>query len=102
MASQHHFELKSVFASREATQIGTLIKDLSHRISIFECHIAAEEKETRIYDPAHFAYSVSARSLAARRDNLRVTIAALEERLARLQADGADVSEQASDFSPSY
>lgn len=94
MASQHHFELKSASAAREADQIGTLIKDLSHRISIFDSHIAAEEKETRNYDPAHFAYSVSAKSLAARRDNLKVTIAALEARLARLKADGAVVWEE--------
>ncbi len=95
MASQHHFELKSASAAREAAQIGTLIKDLSHRISIFDCHIAVEEKETRIYDPTHFAYSVSAKSLAARRDNLKITIAALEARLTRLKADDAVVSEQA-------
>lgn len=95
MASQHHFELKLAFASREAAQIGTLIQDLKHRISIFDSHIALEEKETRIYDPAHFAYSVSAKSLAARRDNLKVTIAALEARLVRLKAEGAFAPEQA-------
>ncbi len=95
MKSERHFEIRSGSVSREVTQIGMLIADLNHRISIFDCHIATEEKETRIYDPSHFAYSVSAKSLAARRDNLKVTIAALEERLVRLQADSSVSSGQA-------
>lgn len=94
MESQHHFELKSASAEREAAQIGTLIQDLKHRITIFDSHIVAEEKETRNYDPNHFAYSVSARSLAARRDNLKVTIAALEARLARLKAHERSLPDQ--------
>ena len=95
MESQHHFELKSASAAREAVQIETLINDLKHRISIFDSHIAIEEKETRIYDPTHFAYSVSARSLATRRDNLKVTIAALEGRLAKLKVGGTVLREEA-------
>lgn len=84
MRNQHHFEIRSEFASHEVTQIRTLIIDLNHRIGFFDHHIAAEETATQIYDPSHFAYSVSAKSLAARRDNLKVTISALEARLARL------------------
>ena len=47
------------------------------------CDIASEEERTRISDRYDAAYSILARMLAIRRDNLRDTIAALERRLPR-------------------
>jgi len=43
-----------------------------------------EEERARIFDRSDAAYPILARSVAARRDNLMDTVAALKERLPRL------------------
>jgi hypothetical protein len=48
--------------------------------------IATEEERARISDRSNSAYPILARTLAARRDNLRDTIAALEQRLTTIKA----------------
>jgi len=49
--------------------------------------IAAEEEQAGVFDPSQAGYPILARTLAARRDNLKQTIAALERRLSDLPAD---------------
>jgi hypothetical protein len=61
-----------------------MIGDLDRSIQLLNCDIASEEERTRISDRSDAAYSLLARMLAARRDNLRETIAALEQRLSKL------------------
>jgi hypothetical protein len=68
-------------ALREARQTRRLIADIDRIIQILDSDIAAEEKQSRIFDLSQAEYPMVARALAARRDNLRETIAALEERL---------------------
>lgn len=67
--------------SNEAEQLGTLIADLDRLVQILECDIATEEARTQVFDPSDRAYPMLARTLTARRDNLQVTIAALQARL---------------------
>lgn len=82
MKIQRQFEV----ASREATQIGTMIRDLNRIIQLLDCDIAIFEEKAPVRDPANFAYPIAARTLAARRANLITTIALLEDRLANINA----------------
>ena len=76
MRNRRHFEN----ARREASQIRTMIADLDRTIQLLDSDIGVHEN-AMVDDPANFAYLVSARNLAARRDNLKITVAALEQRL---------------------
>jgi hypothetical protein len=62
-----------------------LISDLDRQVRILDHDIAAEEERARVFDPFNAAYPILARTLAARRDNLKETIAALEKWLASRQ-----------------
>ena len=65
-----------------AAQIRTLIDSISRNVQSLNYDIEAEEERTGCWDRRDPAYSVLARSLTVRRDNLAATIAALQERLA--------------------
>jgi uncharacterized protein YqeY len=67
-------------------QIETLVIDLIGRLRLLDSDIEAEEERTRCKDCRDADYSILARTLIARRDNLSVTITALRERLAALEA----------------
>jgi hypothetical protein len=84
MKHQRHFERASDVALREAARISALISDLDRVVRILDCDIDNEEERARVSDPFDAAYPILARTLAARRDNLKDTIAALERRLASL------------------
>jgi len=71
---------------REAAQIRTLISDLDRIVQMLNCDIATEEERARISDRSDVTYPLLARTLAARRDNLRDTIAVFEQRLATIKA----------------
>ena len=87
MKHQRHFERASSARSREAAQISKMISDLDRLIRILDCDIAAEEERARVSDRSDAAYPILARVLAARRDNLRDTITALEQRLSSLPVE---------------
>ena len=80
------FGIGSEKARREAEQIRTAIVDLDCTVQLLDCEIAAEELRARVFKPTHVAYPTLAKSLAARRDNLNGTIAALEKKLAAIHA----------------
>jgi hypothetical protein len=79
MKHQHHFE--SHGPSREALQTRTLIADIDRVVQILNSDIAAEEQQAGVFDRRQAEYPMLARALAARRDNLKGTIAGLERRL---------------------
>jgi hypothetical protein len=83
MKHQRHFDANDI-TSREAAQISKVIGDLDRLVRAHDCDIAAEEERAQVSDRSDAAYSILARTLTARRDNLRDTIAALEQRLANL------------------
>jgi hypothetical protein len=84
MKHQHHFGGANDVALRDVARISALISDIDRNVRILERDIAAEEERARVSDHRDSAYPILARTLAARRDNLRDTIAALETRLASL------------------
>jgi hypothetical protein len=83
---QRRFGTKVVAAAIEAARIKTLIDSINRTIQSLNYGIETEEKHTTCRDCRDPAYSVLARSLIARRDNLAATIAALEERLIRTRS----------------
>jgi ABC-type transporter Mla subunit MlaD len=82
MKHPRHFERAS--AAREALQIGELIADLDRIVRILNSDIAAEEEQAQVFERTRQEYPIFARTLAARRDDLTGTIAALERRLAAI------------------
>jgi hypothetical protein len=87
MKHQHHYGNASDVALRDAGQIRTLITNLDRVVQILACDVAAAEEEHEGSDRSKTAYPILARTLAARRDNLRNTIATLDQRLANLAAE---------------
>ena len=84
MKRQRHFDASETVL-REVAQIRNMIVDLDRSIQILDCDVANEEQRARVSDRSDPAYPILARALAARRDNLRDTIAALEQRLATIK-----------------
>ena len=80
------------------TQIELLIAEMRLSIRNLDTDIKAEEQRTRISDPGHIAYSTLAMAAIQRRDNLKRTIARLEDQQAamRLAAD-AQAPDRAAD-----
>jgi hypothetical protein len=85
MRSQRHYEIHRL-ALREAVQIRTLIAELDRVIRLLNRDIAAEEERARVYHQSDANYPILARTLTARRNNLKNTVAALEQRLAMTTA----------------
>jgi hypothetical protein len=86
MKHKRHIEA-STTALREARQTRTLIADIDRIVQILNIDIAAEEEQAWAFDPTLAEYPMLARTLTARRDNLRATIAALEQRLLNLPTE---------------
>ena len=75
---QREIEIKR----RAATQLRTMIAALEREVANLDHGISSELALARFRDPSHFGYPVSARTMQARRENLKATIAALWDRLA--------------------
>jgi len=74
------FETMRESAVREVAVIGRMLADLVRTVHLIESDIATEEARARVSDRSDVKYPVLARTLIGRRDNLRVTIATLEQR----------------------
>lgn len=61
-----------------------MIADLDRIVRILNSDIAAEEEQAQIFERSNPERPMLARMLAARRDNLAATIAALERRLVEI------------------
>jgi hypothetical protein len=83
MKHQRHFDTSEAY-QQEAIKLRKMIGDLDRSVGLLNCDISTEEERARIFDRSDVAYPMLARTLAARRDNLRDTITALEQRLSKL------------------
>jgi hypothetical protein len=81
MAKLHHSGIAQETALRQAAVIRGMMHDLGRTIQFLDIDISTEEERGRIFDRSDPAYPILARTLTARRDNLIVTVADLEERL---------------------
>jgi hypothetical protein len=59
-----------------------MIANLEQEVANLDDGISSELTLARVRDPSHFAYPISVRTMQARRENLKTTIAALSNRLA--------------------
>jgi hypothetical protein len=75
MKAQRQIDSPSPTTSREVA--ATILVDLDETIDELSREIASEEKRVRIFDVNAPTYPILAKSLVARRDNLRLTAAAL-------------------------
>ena len=75
---QREIEIKR----RAATQLRTMIANLEREVANLDDGISSELTLARVRDPSHFAYPISVRTMQARRENLKATIAVLSDRLA--------------------
>ncbi|UPJ53486.1 hypothetical protein IVB30_20525 [Bradyrhizobium sp. 200] len=60
-----------------------VLANLKNTATLLDYSIETELQASPTRDPRHFAFPMTARALIARRDNLRATIAAISEELAR-------------------
>ena len=60
-----------------------VLADLKKAATLLDYSIENELQDSPTRDPRHFAFPMTARALITRRDNLRATIAAISEELAR-------------------
>ena len=67
---------------RETALITKILADLFRTVRLIECEIAAQEERASVSDRSDVKYPMLARTLIERRDNLKMTIDALEQRLA--------------------
>jgi hypothetical protein len=81
MNMQRQFRTTDESSVREVGVIGKMLADFVRTVQLIETDIAAEEERARISDRSDAKYPILARTLIERRDNLKVTIAALERRL---------------------
>ena len=68
-----------ISTSRQAAVIRSMVEDLQRTIQILLIDVCTEEERVQIFDKADPLYSVLARTLTSRRDNLIVTVADLEK-----------------------
>lgn len=83
---QRRFGTQAEAAAIAAAQIRELIDKIGRSVQSLNYDIETEEERTGCRDSHDPAYSVLARNMAARRDNLAGTIAALQRRLADAEA----------------
>ncbi|NOJ47670.1 hypothetical protein [Bradyrhizobium archetypum] len=68
-------------AQIDASRLETLISDLSHLVQLLSHDIERYRETARATGSTRFAYPIAVRTMTARRDNLILTVAALERRL---------------------
>ena len=67
--------------TRQAAVMRSIVEDLQRTIQILLIDICTEKERVQVFDKADPLYSVLARTLTSRRDNLILTVADLEKRL---------------------
>ena len=68
--------------AREIAVISKILADLVRTVQLIECEVEAQEERASVSDRTDVKYPMLARALIERRDNLKMTIDALEQRLA--------------------
>ena len=77
MSMQPRFE-----TTRETAVISEILAHLVRTVQLIECEIAVQEERAGVSDRSDVKYPMLARALIVRRDNLKMTIDALKQRLA--------------------
>jgi hypothetical protein len=86
MANSYLLETLRGTTAVNGLQIATLIGSLSRSVELLTVDIDHEENRAGIHDLSDPTYPVLARSLRARKDNIRATMASLETLVQSLEA----------------
>ena len=86
MTTSHLLQTLRGTAAVHRSQMARLIESLSRSVELLTIEIEHEETRAGVYDLSAVTYSVLARSLRARKDNIRITIASLEAQLDATEA----------------
>jgi hypothetical protein len=89
LAELHYSGTAQETALRQAAVIQGMMADLERTIRILNIDISAELNRVGVIDKADPAYPILARTLGARRDNLKLTVATLVERLRAIDPKAA-------------
>ena len=81
MKRRCHSETVVAQDSGKRDKLTALLESLRHSAMALETSIKDEERRTGKRDPAHYTYSIAARTWLERCDNLKATIAVLEQQL---------------------
>jgi hypothetical protein len=81
MKQQPHFERAGQTAATEVERIKAIIVGLNRTANMLDQDVGAEEARSGVSDRSDSRYSILARDIATRSENLKATIAALEARL---------------------
>jgi flagellar export protein FliJ len=79
---------------RQVTQLEAMIADFNRMIADLDDQILGEQNRVGIHDITHFAYPTFAKAAIQRRDNLRVSIHDLEEKLGGARDELAEAVEE--------
>jgi len=77
---------------RQVADIDFMIQDFMRKYEELDAQMKFEESRNGVTDPAHFNYSLSAKAVRSRRDNLMRSIAELRDQMA--DAQGALAAEE--------
>lgn len=66
---------------RQVTQLEMMIADFSRMVSDLDDQIISEQNRVGIHDITHFAYPTFAKAAISRRENLKVSVKDLEDKL---------------------
>jgi hypothetical protein len=76
-------EQREIEAKRQtAIRLRMMIASIERDIANLDASISSELALARVRKPSHFAYPIAARTMQARRENLKATVTALSDRLA--------------------
>jgi hypothetical protein len=78
-------------ARQDSLQLQKMIGDMRRFVAGLDAEIALEEDRVRVHDQSHYTYPITAKTMRTRRDNLMMTITALD---GQLQAANRILGEQ--------
>ena len=78
---------------RQVSQLEMMIAEFMKMIGDLNDQILAEQNRVNVHDVTHFAYPTFARAAMQRRDNLKVSVRELEEKLERARDELAEAVE---------
>ncbi len=89
----HRFRTEDV--RRQVADMDFMIQDLIRKHDELDNHIKFEEQKTGVSDPNHVNYSMAAKAVRTRRDNILASVAELRDQheavLAKLKEEEADL-----------
>ena len=80
----HRFQFEE--KQQQVNEVETMIGEFNRKLAEIDQQIEAEETRSGVSDPAHFNYSMTAKSLRTRHDNLVKSIEDLNAQLAMIKS----------------